>query len=98
MLAARDQENLVHDYQQAAASKSLNQGARGAPPKTPGTKYPKTPLKIPIYDENAPAGFGHIKSVLGTRVKLDTNLGKDDFVTPMGMWIETTYCICTVLN
>jgi hypothetical protein len=101
MLAARDQENLMHGYQQVAASKSLNQGARGAPPKTPGTKYPKTPLKVPIYDENAPAGFGHIKSVLGTRVraleglmtsgKLVTNLGKDDFVTPMGMWIETAY-------
>ena len=50
MLAARDQENLVHGHHQAAASKPLNQIT-----KTPGNKYQKTPLRIPLQDENAPA-------------------------------------------
>jgi hypothetical protein len=108
MLAARDQENLMHGYQQAAASKPLNQGTKGAPPKTPGNKYPKTPLKIPLHDENAPAGFGDVKSMLGTKGKgfeglhtggkLGTNLVKDAFITPMGMLMEGLYYIFMALN
>jgi hypothetical protein len=96
MFAARDQENLVHGHQQAAASKPLNQGARNALPKTPGNKFPKTPLKIPLHDENAPLGFGGGKSVLGTKGKGYENLmtgGKNGtgadrnaFVTPMGLF------------
>lgn len=89
-----DQENFVHGHQQVAASKPLNQGTRGAPPKTPGNKYPKTPLRVPLNDENAPTGYG--KSVLGTKKKGNENLmtggkkgnnvlGKNAFVTPMGM-------------
>lgn len=35
MLARRDQENLVHAQQTAAAAKPLNQGVRGLAPKTP---------------------------------------------------------------
>jgi hypothetical protein len=58
MFAARDQENLVHGHQQVAASKPLNQGTRGLQPKTPGNKYPKTPLKVPLNDENAPVAVG----------------------------------------
>jgi hypothetical protein len=95
MLAARDQENLVHGHQQAAASKPLNQGTRGAPPKTPGNRYPKTPLKIPLHDENAPTGFGQ-KFVLATKGKglenmtiggkKEANFDKNAFVTPSGMW------------
>ena len=81
MLAARDQENLVHGHQTVAASKPLNQGTRGLQPKTPGNKYPKTPLKIPLNDENAPGGFGG-KS--GKGKGLETG-GKNAFVTPMGM-------------
>lgn len=50
MLAARDQENLVHGHQTAAANKPLN---RGLTPKTPGQKFPKTPLKLALNDENA---------------------------------------------
>lgn len=84
MLAARDQENLVHGHQQAAASKPLNQIT-----KTPGNKYPKTPLKIPLQDENAPAGFGG-KSVKGKELegfaigKNGKTFDKNAFVTPMG--------------
>lgn len=94
MLAARDQENLVHGQQALAASKPLNQGTRAAPPKTPGNRYPKTPLKIPLHDENAPTGFGK-KSVLQTKGKGNENLAtigkkgagleKNAFITPMGM-------------
>lgn len=93
MLAARDQENLVHGQQALAASKPLNQGTRAAPPKTPGNRYPKTPLKLPLHDENVPAGFGR-KSVLQTKGKGIENqviggkkgvgLDKNAFVTPMG--------------
>ncbi|KAE9363018.1 hypothetical protein N431DRAFT_390543 [Stipitochalara longipes BDJ] len=89
MLAARDQENLVHGHHQAAASKPLNQGARGGlQPKTPGNKYPKTPLKIPLNDENAPTGFG--KSIKGKGLenlvtgKKSATFDKNAFVTPMG--------------
>jgi hypothetical protein len=58
MFAARDQENLLHTHQAAAASKPLNQGVRSLQPKTPGNRYPKTPLKVPLHDENAPITFG----------------------------------------
>ncbi|TVY90429.1 hypothetical protein LAWI1_G001582 [Lachnellula willkommii] len=81
MFAARDQENLVHGHQTVAASKPLNQGTRGLQPKTPGNKYPKTPLKIPLNDENAPVGFG-AKSGKGKGLEMG---GKNNaFVTPMG--------------
>lgn len=95
MLAARDQENLVHGHQQLAASKPLNQSTRAGPPKTPGNKYPKTPLKIPLHDENAPTGFGG-KSALGAKGKGNENMvtggkkntafDKNAFVTPMGQY------------
>ena len=89
MLAARDQENLVHGHQQVAASKPLNQSTRGLQPKTPGNRFPKTPLKIPLHDENAPTGFGG-KSVKGKGLenlatgKKGGAFNQDDFVTPMG--------------
>jgi hypothetical protein len=89
MLAARDQENLVHGHQQVAASKPLNQSTRSIQPKTPGNRYPKTPLKVPLHDENAPAGFGE-KSGRGKGIenlatrKIGTTFDKNAFVTPMG--------------
>jgi hypothetical protein len=69
MLAARDQENLVHARQTAAASKPLNQGTRQLQPKTPGNKIPKTPFRIPVNDENNPLAFGGggKQTVRGTR-------------------------------
>ena len=94
MLAARDQENLVHGHQQAAASKPLNQGARQLQPKTPGNKAPKTPFNIPLNDENGPGAFGGGKTGLKGNGKGNENytingkqggLGdKDAFKTPMG--------------
>lgn len=88
MFAARDQENLVHGHHQAAAAKPLNQSTRSLQPKTPGAKYPKTPLKIPLNDENAPAGFGGKsvkgKGLEGLTVKKGATFDKNAFVTPMG--------------
>lgn len=69
MLAARDQENLVHSHQTAASAKPLNQGVRSLQPKTPGNKAPKTPFKCPLNDENNPLAFGGLgkQSVAGPR-------------------------------
>lgn len=78
MFAARDQENLVHGHHQIAAAKPLNQTA-----KTPGNRYPKTPLKVPLHDENAPTLLGG-KSILGTKGKDAATFDKNAFITPMG--------------
>jgi hypothetical protein len=89
MLAARDQENLVHGHQQVAASKPLNQSTRSLQPKTPGTRYPKTPLKVPLHDENAQTGFGG-KTGKGKGLenlatgKTGITFDKNAFITPMG--------------
>ena len=97
MLAARDQENLVHGHQAAAASKPLNQGTRQLAPKTPG-KVPKTPFKLPLNDENNAGGFGVGKGGVKTDGKGNENMllgpkgglgDKNAFVTPMGM-VSTT--------
>ena len=66
MLAARDQENLVHGHQAAAAAKPLNQGLGQLLPKTPGNKVPKTPFKVPLNDENILGGLGGGKTGLKT--------------------------------
>ena len=94
MLALRDQENLIHGHQQAAASKPLNQGNRQLQPKTPGNKAPKTPFKVPLNDENKITVLGG-KSVLRNGGKGNENAkegGKkgvfqdnNNFVTPMGI-------------
>ena len=93
MLTARDQENLIHGHQALAASKPLNQTSqRLAPPKTPGNRFPKTPMRIPLNDENAPTGGGK-RLALGTKGKGTENmpvtgkkaqLDKSAFITPMG--------------
>lgn len=98
MLAARDQENLVHGHQAAAASKSLNQGTKQLPPKTPGNKVPKTPFKIPLKDENGPQKFVGGKTGFNingrgneniTTVQKKGALGdKNAFVTPSGTWAQ----------
>lgn len=92
ILAANDQENLVHNLQAGAAGKSLNAGLKGFNAKTPGNKAPKTPFKVPLNDENAVFKGG--KSVLKTNGKGNENVlmtvkkgGKLDdnaFVTPAG--------------
>ena len=94
MLAARDQENLVHGHQAAAASKPLNQGTRQLAPKTPGNKAPKAPLKLPLNDENGEFGGG--KGGYKNNDKGNENImtgnkkgglgDKNAFVTPMGTY------------
>ena len=84
MLAYRDQENLVHGHQAAAASKALNH------PKTPGNKALKTPFKVPLNDENNANAFATGKAGK-TAAKGNLTVGKksalgdkSNFVTPMG--------------
>ncbi|KAK3945793.1 hypothetical protein QBC46DRAFT_301939 [Diplogelasinospora grovesii] len=62
MLTARlqDQENLFSQQAGAATSKQQQLQSKG-----PGTRYPKTPLKVPLNDENA--NFGGGKSALRTK-------------------------------
>lgn len=79
MLAARNQENLVHAQQTAAASKPLNQGHRSLNPKTPGPA--KTPFGKSRNDENRPFGYNNFKTEgKGIGIKGDGNA----FVTPLG--------------
>ncbi|KAK4193024.1 hypothetical protein QBC35DRAFT_458745 [Podospora australis] len=85
MLAAHhDQENVY--LHQADASKHQLQA------KTPGARYPKTPLKVPLNDENANHGFGG-KSILKSKGNNENNVtlgkgnvlgkpGKQALVTP----------------
>jgi hypothetical protein len=81
MFASRiDQENLLHDRAQAAATKSTFNT------KTPGksTLAPKTPFRVPLVDENVikggPAGG---KSVKGDNVKtVGKKLLNAAYVTP----------------
>ena len=91
MLGARDQENLVHGHQAAAAAKPLNQGAKQLAPKTPGKKSAKTPIKLPLNDENGPTAFGGRKKTLGKGnensifgAKQGGAVDGKAFVTPMG--------------
>ncbi|MCJ1414697.1 hypothetical protein MMC32_001024 [Xylographa parallela] len=94
MLAARDQENLVHGHQAAGAAKALNQGSRQLAPKTPSNKTSKTPFKVPLNDQNGIVPFGGLKTAGKTMVKGNENLplankplgltGKNAFTTPMG--------------
>lgn len=98
MLAARDQENLVHAHQTAAASKPLNQGTKTLQPKTPGNKAPKTPFKIPLNDKAGNTVLGGGRNGLKTRAGGNENLvtggkkgvigDKTAFVTPLGIVIH----------
>ena len=78
MLAAHhDQENMVQSHQVTGKG-----GSRQLPPKTPGPRYPKTPMKIPLNDENAPVTGG--KGLLGGGKNTMTK--KQVFATPMGKY------------
>lgn len=82
MLAAhKDQENLVSIHQASAVNKQQNQGSTHSTlqPRTPGARYPKTPLRIPLNDENAARVLGG-KSILANKTKED----KAQWVTPAG--------------
>lgn len=91
MLAGRDQENLVHGHQAAAAAKPLNKGVKQLPLKTPGNKPAKTPIRIPLNDENGGTVFGGGKKVAGKGnentifgASKGGGLESKAFVTPMG--------------
>ena len=76
MLAAHhDQENLVQSHPMAGKA-----GSRQLAPKTPGPRYPKTPMKIPLNDENAPVTGG--KALLGGGKGSMTK--KQMLATPLG--------------
>ena len=78
ILAARDQENLIHAHHTAAAGKPLNQGLRALNPKTPGNL--KTPFRPAKNDENLPITFKGQK-VAGKDGP--SKLDKNAFVTPL---------------
>ncbi|KAI4093406.1 MAG: hypothetical protein LQ339_007681 [Xanthoria mediterranea] len=90
MFAVRDQENLVHGHQAAAAAKPLNQGVKQLAPKTPGNKTAKLPLRLPLNDENGTTAFGGGKKTVGKGNGNSIFGGKKDgmenksFVTPIG--------------
>ena len=95
MLAARDQENLVFSHQNGAALKQ-QQANRQLQPKTPGSRYPKTPIKVPLNDENATHVKGAATGNFGGRAGANENAAtskafksqkKSNFVTPMGKWL-----------
>lgn len=71
----------MHSHQVTAATKPLNHGVRALQPKTPGTRAPKTPFKVPLRDENEPVAFGKntVKGIGG-----GAGAAKDAFVTPLG--------------
>ncbi|ATY66499.1 hypothetical protein A9K55_000902 [Cordyceps militaris] len=83
MLAAhRDQENLVHAHQSSAKQQ----------PKTPGPKYPKTPLgRFARNDENVPTAFanknfgaGTIKNTANGKAMAKPATQKHALATPLG--------------
>ncbi|KAI1131961.1 hypothetical protein F5Y10DRAFT_26649 [Nemania abortiva] len=75
MLAARDQENLAASHQHGAAIKhQQGQTSRQFGPKTPGAKFSKTPMKVPLNDENGAHAMTS-KALKGG--------DKSTFVTPM---------------
>lgn len=95
MFAARDQENMVANHQAMAVSKPLNQTQNRLAPKTPGNRFPKTPIRMPLNDENGATGLGKGKSILQTKGKGNENMAtgkkmmdKNAFVTPMGMFFQ----------
>ena len=79
MLAARDQENLIHTRQTAATGKSINQNVRLLHPKTPGNL--KTPFRPARQNENQPIDFKGQKAVGKDGL---SKLDKSAFVTPAG--------------
>lgn len=96
MLAARDQENLVHGHQTIATSKVFNQGAKQLQPKTPGNKIPNAPFNLPLKDKNGTTTLGVAgKSAFGAQGRGNENLvnvakkvglgDKDAYITPLGM-------------
>lgn len=84
MFATRNHdENAIHQQQQAAAAKPLNQGVKGLAPKTPAGKPPKTPFGKTRSDENA-------QQTVGKGGAREAKADRDVFVTPASM---CKYCL-----
>lgn len=86
--AHQDQENLVSIHQANAATKQHGT-TRALQPKTPGARYPKTPLQVPLNDENVVRGLGG-KSVLTNKTKGD----RAQWQTPAGRRIPQELMLC----
>lgn len=89
MFATRNNdENVIHQQHAAAASKPLNQGLKGLPPKTPANKpAAKTPSRKGLNDENVVFGPGTVGGKGGLFDAGGLKGGKVDktaFVTPAG--------------
>ncbi|KAJ4411085.1 hypothetical protein N0V91_001458 [Didymella pomorum] len=80
-LAAHDQENAVRSLQVGPGGKPLAHSS-----KTPATKAPKTPFKVPLNDENTftKGAKGDGKSNLLLTSKQGGKLDASAFVTPAG--------------
>lgn len=100
MLAARDQENLVFNRRSSAAhSKQQHQAKRQ---QTPGARFAKTPLKVPLNDENETHLIGGAKSVLKGRTGGNENtltskgkgLSKVNIATPASMSCDKIPELC----
>ncbi|KAI1284561.1 hypothetical protein F5Y07DRAFT_346970 [Xylaria sp. FL0933] len=75
MFAAHNQENVTFSRQHAAAIKQQQgQASRPLGAKTPGAKFSKTPMKVPLNDENDANGMTS-KALKGG--------DKSSFATPM---------------
>ncbi|KAI2643331.1 hypothetical protein GGS21DRAFT_495834 [Xylaria nigripes] len=86
MLAARDQENLAFSHQHGAAIKQQQgQASRQLAPKTPGARYAKTPIKVPLNDENGAHTIKGAKNVNENAMtsKAAKGANRSNFVTPM---------------
>jgi hypothetical protein len=81
-LAAHDQENAVRSLHVGPGGKPLAQSFS----KTPATKAPKTPFKVPLNDENTvtKGAKGEGKSNLLLTSKPGGKLDASAFVTPAG--------------
>lgn len=88
MLAAHHDQENVYTHQAAASKQQLQAAA-------PGVRYPKTPLKVPLNDENKNHGFqgksvlrgkGHNENTLTVGKGADAlgKPGKTAMVTPAG--------------
>ncbi|KAJ4380289.1 hypothetical protein N0V86_004600 [Didymella sp. IMI 355093] len=76
-LAAHDQENAVRSLQVGPGGKPLAAGAKSFAAKTPATRAPKTPFKLPLNDEN-------VFTQAGKTAKQDGKRDAGAFVTPAG--------------
>lgn len=88
MLAAYHEQENIYAHHAGTAKQQLQA-------KTPGARFPKTPLKVPLNDENANNGFPG-KSALRTKGNNENTAtvmkggngmgkaGKSNLVTPAG--------------